>query len=222
MLQCINLTKSFEGHSVLHEFCHDFAPGITAIVGKNGCGKSTLLNLMSGFLQLDNGTIKWEDKVINSLDPLSIVRIGISRTFQDGRVVGDLRVWEHVSLGLKARRGQNLISSLNLSWKGAPENAVHNNVEQLLNSFKLNSLSDRFVSSLSIGQKRLVSIATCAATDASCFLLDEPIAGVDAHHIELLLAWIKHIEYLGKVVIVVEHNLPFVDRLTSKVIVLGE
>ena len=217
-LHCVDLHVAFDGNKVLTGFSHIFNPGITALVGNNGSGKSTLINVISGFLKPNSGKVKWNGKDIVGLDPASIVEKGITRSFQDGRMVNDILAWEHVALGFKLAQGRSLLSSLAHIWERKIIRQRRVAATDILGSLEIAHLAEIPVSKLSVGQRRLVALATCIATDSTCYLFDEPTAGLDAKHTSVVTESIMSLSEKGKTVVLVEHNHAFVDNLSAELL----
>jgi ABC-type branched-subunit amino acid transport system ATPase component len=220
VLRCGELHKAFGGHRVLQGFSWDFQSGLTAVVGLNGSGKSTLLNLISGFSVPDSGTASWNGTTITGLHPTKIARRGVVRSFQDDRAAGELTVGQHVGLGIMCDAGRTLASALAGVLIPRPEATAEamKVVRGVLDRLGISELSAHRVRSLSIGQRRLVGLATCIATGASCFLLDEPFAGVDPNHSHLIMKALRALANQAKTVLFVEHDLGRVAELQASAV----
>jgi len=217
VLRCDELRKTFSGHRVLRGFSWQFEPGTSAIVGLNGSGKSTLLNILSGFALADSGTASWKGATITGLHPTLIARKGVARSFQDDRAAGELTVEEHVGLGVASNVGMSIFGALAAAtmWRRESRERARARIDSALELLELSALAEHPVRTLSIGQRRLVALATCIATGASCFLLDEPFAGVDPSHSRLLAATLRTLASQDKTIILVEHNLARVAELAA-------
>lgn len=109
MLKIKNLSKSFGNNVVLKDFTYHFIPKtIYALMGANGSGKTTLFNIISSFLQADNAAILFHEKNIVSLSPHRVANLGLSRTFQDMRLIPTLSVYDNVLLALKNKHSEQL------------------------------------------------------------------------------------------------------------------
>ncbi|WP_089724320.1 ATP-binding cassette domain-containing protein [Candidatus Thiosymbion oneisti] len=218
MLECADIHVAFGGNQVLEGFSHSFNTGVTALVGSNGSGKSTLLNVLSGFLRPNRGYVLWNGTEITTMNPVARVRVGITRTFQDGRMVTELLAWEHVALGLRWGQARSLLTSLALSRVHRIVKRRKEAATDILQSLEVNKLANKPISTLSIGQRRLVALATAVAADSPCYLFDEPTAGLDMTHGNLAARCIRTLADSGKVIVLVEHNHLFVDLVADSVV----
>jgi len=112
MLTINNLSKSFGSNVVLKDFTYHFKlKRVYALMGANGSGKTTLFNIISGFLHADSGTILFDDKDISAFPPHRIAYLGLSRTFQDMRLIPSLSVYDNVLLALKDKPSEHIGAS---------------------------------------------------------------------------------------------------------------
>ncbi len=214
MLAINNLSKSFGRNVVLKDFTYHFKPKtIYALMGANGSGKTTLFNIISGFLQADSGTILFYEKNITYFPPHSIVKLGLSRTFQDMRLVPTLNVYDNVLLALKNKHSEQLINAFIPQKKDRYETKIKN----ILQQSHLYEQKDVKASEISYGQQKLLNLAVAMANDFDVLLLDEPVAGVQPEFREQILALIKSFD---KTVIVIEHNPLFLEKLTDTILFL--
>ena len=112
MLTIKNLNKSFGNNQVLSDFSYHFkAKTIYPLMGANGSGKTTLFNLLSGFLTSDSGQILLKNNSIENLKPHQIANLGLSRTFQDMRLIPSLSVYDNILLALKNKNSEKLLNA---------------------------------------------------------------------------------------------------------------
>ncbi len=113
MLELKNIEKSFGENHVLNGVSLTFEKGkFYTLVGGNGTGKSTLYNLITGFLRADKGKIKYNSKQIQKLSPVRINHLGITRTFQDLRLITELSVRENILLAFKNNPGEKIYNAI--------------------------------------------------------------------------------------------------------------
>jgi branched-chain amino acid transport system ATP-binding protein len=197
---------------------------VTGVIGPNGAGKSTAIDLISGFKLADAGTIFFEGKAIQGLPPHRISRLGLIRTFQKPREWPGLTVLENVLLArwdperealwrglIGSGRVQRSTSKLELS-----------RAREILAEFGLDKLSNERAGNLSGGQKRLVEFARIRMAAPRLVILDEPMGGVNPVIGERMVAAIEAFIASGTSVIIVEHNLPFIERVAHHVIVMSQ
>ena len=182
-------------------------------MGANGSGKTTLFNLLSGFLQSDSGQILFKNTPIENLKPHQIANIGLSRTFQDMRLIPSLSVYDNILLALKNKQSEKLLNAF-LPQK---EHQHREKINQILVQTHLEKVQNSNAQDISYGQQKLLNLAVAMANDFELLLLDEPVAGVQPEFREEILNLIKS---FNKTVIVIEHNPEFIDRLTDTILFL--
>ena len=214
MLKIKNLYKSFGNNIVLYDFSYHFEPKtIYALMGANGSGKTTLFNIISGFLQGDKGEITFKGKNIFALTPHKIANLGLSRTFQDMRLIPTITVYENILLAIKNKKSEKLL----FAFSNQKQNIYHEKIKGILKQTHLMDVKDKKAKDISYGQQKLLNLAVALANDFELLLLDEPVAGVQPEYREQILKLIKS---FNKSVIVIEHNPEFLEKLTSNILFL--
>lgn len=194
---------------------------IRAVIGPNGSGKSTLLNCISGVYRPTSGTIRFQGEVVTGLPPYTLTRKGIGRTFQNIRMFNSLTVQQNVMVARHCRTRDTLVEDI--LW--APrcrreEAAMREKALQCLEFVGMVDKKDMLPGSLSYGQRRLVEIARALATEPRLLLLDEPCAGLSQGESARLMDQIYKIRDAGITIILVEHNMRFVMRISDRITVL--
>lgn len=217
LLKIKNLSKSFGGLRAVNNCSFEIGTNsITGLIGPNGAGKTTTFDLITGFQTLDEGEIIFKEEPITHLAPHERASIGITRTFQIVRVFPELTALDNILVVLlKNHQGIHQIFTRKKSLKLHTEKAM-----ELLRDIGIESHARSYAKELSYGQQKLLEIARAVATDADLFLLDEPAAGVNLtmlRHIEKILL---RLHKLGKTLLIVEHNMPFVMSFCENIIVL--
>jgi len=197
---------------------------VTALIGPNGAGKSTAIDLISGFKLPDAGTIVFEDKKIRGLPPHRISRLGLIRTFQTPREWQGLTVLENVLLAHWDPKQEAL-------WQGVfgfgriQRESAHSELDRaraILSELGLDKLKNERAGKLSGGQKRLVEFARIRMVEPQLVILDEPMGGVNPVLGERMAKAIEGFIASGTSVIIVEHNLPFIERVAHQVVVMAQ
>ena len=226
LLEIANLTKSFGGLQAVRDCTFSVAEGqVVGLIGPNGAGKSTVVDLVSGFSQPDGGTISLEGVSLVGKAPDVISRLGLIRTFQTPREWRQLTVMDNVILGRRRFAGESLWRSLTRARTlRREEEADREAVRSILERYQLAELKNELAVSLSGGQKRLLEFARIAAAEPRLIILDEPMGGVNPVLGSRIGEAVGQFAADGSTVIVVEHNLPFIERTCHQVIVmdLGE
>ncbi|KUG24875.1 branched-chain amino acid transport atp-binding protein livg [hydrocarbon metagenome] len=192
---------------------------ILGLIGPNGAGKSTLFNVVTGFLKPESGKVKFNNKELLSLQSHTIVNLGISRTFQDLRLIRQLTVLDNMLLSFQNNIGENLFnvfttpSKINLIEKENEKRAL-----ELLEYSGIEEKKNDLAGNLSYGQQKLLSVMCCLAADPKLLLLDEPIAGVNPEMRNKILKIISDLPNEGKSVILIDHDMDFIRGICNRII----
>jgi neutral amino acid transport system ATP-binding protein len=213
LLEIEGLTKRFGGVTAVGDCSFTVPQGsVTALVGPNGSGKTTAFNLITGYLRPDAGAIRFEGSSVRRADPVRLARRGLTRTFQQARVFGELTLV------------QNMVAALQQPWRAALRYALRPNEKaralELLDEFGLVGLADEPAANLSYGQKKLLEFAAVLMGEPRLVLLDEPTAGVNPVLVAQIEGRIRELNERGLTFLVVEHNMNLVMRLCDPVVVL--
>jgi ABC-type branched-subunit amino acid transport system ATPase component len=213
LLQVTGRTKTFGHLTAVDDCSFSVSDGsITALIGPNGSGKTTVFNLITGYLPSDCGSVAFDGASIAGTDPGSLYRRGLSRTFQQARVFGELTVQE------------NLVAAAGGSWRSVFGRRISRTdrirAAELLEEFKLSHVADLFANELSWGQRKLLEFAAVLMSRPRLVLLDEPTAGVNPLLIETMASHIRSYNSAGVTFLIVEHDMSFVMDVCDPVIVL--
>ena len=238
MLSLRGLTRRFGGLTAVDAIDLDLAKGkLVSIIGPNGAGKTTLFNLVTGLDRPDAGTVHFEGQDITGLSPERLAAEGIARTFQLGRVFGNLSVKDNVLIGAHTRLravkpavpviGPLLelgLALLRPSSVKAEEEQLREEVRAILARFgeRLLPRIDQPAYSLSYANRRRVEIARALALKPRLLLLDEPTAGMNPTETAEMQALVAELKAEGLTILLIEHKLEMVMRLSDRVIVMDE
>lgn len=222
-LRIQNLTKRFGGITAVQNASLDLGPGmIHGLIGPNGAGKSTVIGLISGLIPRDEGTITLGDRDLTTLDPASIAKLGISRTFQQATPFPGLTALENVMVGMHMRHQQSLLSVLFRTRAMRSEaNEIETATRKLLADFDLSQEADADATSLPFGKLRFVELARAVAMRPTYLLLDEPAAGLNQHETERLAKLVRDLAASGVGILLVDHDVPFVFNICHHVTVMN-
>ena len=225
LLEVRDLSKDFGGVQAVHACSFTAGEGqITGLIGPNGAGKSTAIDLISGFKIPDTGTVLFEGNQVQGKAPHRISRLGMIRTFQTPREWPALTVLENLILACYHPRRERFWWSLIGPSKAEKEQATDEltRARAILDEFGLLQLRNERAGNLSGGQKRLVEFARMRMAKPRLVILDEPMGGVNPVLGERMATAVVGFITAGTSVVIVEHNLPFIERVTDQVIVMAE
>jgi ABC-type branched-subunit amino acid transport system ATPase component len=223
LLKAENMVKNFGGTVAVNNVSFDIMNGeILAIIGPNGAGKSVLFNLISGLYQPTSGKISFEGENITSLKANAIARKGISRTFQLTALFDQLRVVDNLALGfqrctLSGFWGTLLHSS---QWK-SDKAKMEAKITEMLRFIGLENKVFDFVSTLSQGEQRRLSIGIALASDPKLILFDELTGGLIQEDTDEITRLIREINQTGITICLIEHKMRMIMDLASRIVVLN-
>jgi len=224
MLSVQNVVKSFGGFRAL-DGCHlEIEPGsITGIMGPNGAGKSTLFNIIAGLMPPDEGAVRLEGSEVAGFRPHRLAALGLVRTFQISRELGELTVLENMLLASPHQCGESLWRSLVTPARvRAQERAAVAKARTLLEQVNLWPLANEQAKNLSGGQKKLLEISRALMLEPKLILLDEPTAGVSPVMTVALAETILKLRNQGLTFAIIEHDMDVIAELCSPIYVLAE
>ncbi len=197
--------------------------GIHAIIGPNGAGKTTFFNLVTGALSPDAGHIRFGGSEIGGLPAYRRTALGICRTFQNIRLFGSMTVRDNVLLGLHCRTHGGLLSPLlGVPFRRTPaEVSARERAEEILALVGLADAAGRPAIELPYGEQRRLEIARALASAPRLLLLDEPSAGMNTQETIELEALIAEVNRRGVTILLIEHKMSLVMRLSKVVTVLN-
>ena len=236
MLQLQHLTRTFGGVTTVSALDLEFADGeLVSVIGPNGAGKTTLFNLITGLDVPDSGRIMLDGQPIAGMPPARVAALGIARTFQHGRVFGNLSVLDNVLIGAHTR-----LRAVRPPWPliGSPvelalallrpravlaeEQALRAEALEILALFgeRLQPQQDQPAYSLSYANQRRLEIARALALRPRLLLLDEPTAGMNPTETAEMLEIIRRLTAPSLSIVLIEHKLDLVMELSSRVVVM--
>lgn len=217
------VTKRFGGLTALDDVTLTVEPGeVHGLMGPNGSGKTTLLNLLSGFYQVDEGTVRLDSENLSTATVQRRAQLGIARTFQKPRLLGSQTVLENAMLGGWRDRRAGLLSTVfALPQVRAEQRMLRERASELLTGLGLGHALDRRANLLEHAEQRFLEIARALTLRPRFILLDEPAGGLTGAEIERLGQVIRTLRDCGIGVLLVEHHTEFVFGISDRVTALN-
>ena len=223
VLSIKGLSVRFGGIVALHDVSFDVKAGqICGLIGPNGAGKTTLFNCVSRLYQPCAGTIHFAGEPLLQLPRHRVARLGIGRTFQNLALFQTMSARDNVLIGGHCRsRGGFVANALRLPLVGCEERLLNQRASGLLQMLHLASVADLPVSVLPFWSRKRVELARALASEPKLLLLDEPAAGLNHAELEELGELIVSIRNrLGTTILLVEHHMNLVMRVSDRVVAL--
>ena len=219
-----NLKKSFGGLKAVDVQELSFKEGeLTSIIGPNGACKTTFFDLISGFQNADSGSIFLKDKDISNAQPYKIARMGMVRTFQLTKVFDRMTVMENLLFsGSNIKNDSFLRSFIKLNSQKLYESNLREKANEIMNDLNIGHMANSYARELSGGQKKLLELARSIINEPEILLLDEPLAGVNPKLAEDILSLITKLSDSGITIVMVEHNIEAVMKISERIVVLAE
>jgi urea transport system ATP-binding protein len=216
LLALENVTVSFDGFKAVNALSlYVDKNELRVIIGPNGAGKTTVLDLICGRTKVTEGSIKFKDQEITGLKEHQIVRRGIGRKFQTPSIYEDLTVFENLEISVP--RGRDVAGAL--FWRRTSD--VIERVREIARMIFLEEHLDRLAETLSHGQKQWLEIGMLLMQDPELLMLDEPVAGMSVSERARTAELLEFVSK-GRSVIVIEHDMKFVESIADRVTVLHQ
>ena len=216
LLSIENLTVSFDGFKAVNDLnLYVDENEIHVIIGPNGAGKTTVLDLICGRTKATEGSIRFRSKELTEMKEHEIVRQGVGRKFQNPSIYEDLTVFENLEISFP--RGRNVFGALTFRR----DDEVVERVREIAAMIFLDKLLDMQAALLSHGQKQWLEIGMLLIQDPELLMLDEPVAGMSVSE-RIQTAELLNKITEGRSVMVVEHDMKFVEDIAHRVTVLHQ
>lgn len=211
-----SLTVSFDGFKAVNDLSFYVEEGeIRVIIGPNGAGKTTVLDLICGRTQATSGSIKFRNKELTKMKEHAIVHAGVGRKFQNPSIYEDLTVFENLEISYP--RGHSVFGAL--AFKRDED--VVTQVYEIAETIFLEDFLDSPAGLLSHGQKQWLEIGMLLIQKPDLLMLDEPVAGMSVAERKKTAELLNRITK-GRSVIVIEHDMQFVEDIAHRVTVLHQ
>ena len=223
LLRIRGVTVRFGAIVALNEVSFDVQRGeILGLIGPNGAGKTTLFNCLSRLCDVQCGTIELAGRSLLAVPRHHIARVGIGRTFQHLGLFDTMSVLDNVLVGTHVRsRGGVVGDALRLPHLVRGERTARDQAYDLLARMELSALAELPVGGLPFAVKKRVELARALASEPALLLLDEPAGGLNHEEVDRLGELIKGVRTaFGLTVLMVEHHLNFVMRVSDRVVAL--
>lgn len=204
------VTKYFGGLAALYQVDFEINQGeVVGLIGPNGAGKTTLFNLISGFLPISEGEIRYKGKKINGLNPHQICREGVARTFQSTKLFAGMTVFENVV-------------SASLFGTKRPISVLEAEREAmgLLEFVELSSVRTSVAKDLPIAQQKRLEVARALATKPDLLMFDEVMAGLNPAEVSQAMELVIKIRGKGITIFMIEHVMKAIMEVCDRIIVL--
>ena len=207
ILRLTNVTKRFRGLIAINDVSLDLAAGsISSLIGPNGAGKSTLFNLVTGYVPTSAGEIYFDGRRIDGVPTEKIAALGIARAFQIAKPFPELSVLDNVRIGaMFGKAGSRDVTGV---------------TKDALTIAGLNDFAERPALSLTVGYLRRLELARAIAARPVLLLADEPCAGLNHTETEEIVDILRKVRDRGVTVLLVEHDMAAVMRVSDRVFVL--
>jgi branched-chain amino acid transport system permease protein len=195
---------------------------IHALIGPNGAGKSTFVNLVTGRLPPDAGGVTCAGVRLDGWPSYRRARLGVIRTFQNLQLFTELTVGDNVMIGAHRHvRASALEFALGLPRARRAEADCRRRTAALLAAFGLTPLADRRPDEVAYGHRKLIELARALAAGPTVLLLDEPVAGLNPTEAERIRTLLTALRAHGVTIVLIEHNMDFVMKVSDRVTVLN-
>lgn len=159
-----DVKKAYEKNVVIHDLSLDIKPGeLFTLLGPSGCGKTTLLRMIAGFNSIEDGTIAFDDKVINKIP---VFKRNFGMVFQSYAIFPHMTVRGNIEYGLKNKK--------------LPKDEIRRRVDEIMEVVQITQYADRYPNKLSGGQQQRVALARAIVVEPQVLLMDEPLSNLDA------------------------------------------
>jgi branched-chain amino acid transport system ATP-binding protein len=217
------MTISFGGVRALNHVSFEVNQGeVFSIIGPNGAGKTTIFNCINRFYNLDEGLLTIKEKNITKVGSHIIPSLGISRTFQNVELFKNTTVIENLLLGRHRHRRTNLFAEVLFS-RSVRKQEIENRekAEEVIDFLDLQAYRNQIVANLPFGIQKTVELGRALTMEPELLLLDEPSSGLNMEETEDLSFWITDLkEEQGITILLVEHNMRFVQSISDRILAL--
>ena len=222
LLDFNNVTMQFGGVTALSEVSLQIQKGeILGLIGPNGAGKTTCFNVMTGVYAPTLGTVSFEGKNLAKLKRFEITKVGIARTFQNIRLFSEMTALENVMVGADARKKASVGGAiLRTPRQRHEEKEARDRSMELLQFMGISDRAETAARNLPYGYQRRLEIARALATEPKLLCLDEPAAGFNPAEKQELNELILKIREQGYTVLLIEHDMNVVMKVSDRVAVL--
>ncbi len=222
LIELKNVTMKFGGVTALSDVTFDVKEKeILGLIGPNGAGKTTVFNVITGVYQITSGEIIFDGKSLAGVKRYKITKRGVARTFQNIRLWGDMTALENVMTAADTHKKSGLVSGLfGFPISRREEKRDKARAQELLDFIGIGEYSDRLAKNLPYGVQRRLEIARAMGAEPKLLLLDEPAAGFKPAEKVELAATIRKIRDAGYTVLLIEHDMSLVMKVSDRVVVL--
>lgn len=212
ILKLQSITKNYAGVRALSDVSISFLRGdIHSIVGENGAGKSTLIQIITGAVSPSQGTILFQEEIIDHMTPIKSKKLGIAPVYQELNLIDELTVYQNVFYGKEIKKGIRL-----------DEQAMRKRTVEILESMNVSIPVDEKIRNLGIGSRQIVEIAKALTEDPAVILFDEPTASLSPQEARHLHHIIRSLSDRNIAVIFVSHKLDEVLQISDTISVLRD
>ena len=223
ILELKNISKKFGGVQAISDTSFGIEKGeIFGLIGPNGAGKTTMFNIITASYMPTTGEVIFDGVNLKGIKPHKIVHLGISRTFQNIRLFSSMSVLENVLIGLNSATKYSFVEAiLHFGRFHKSEKIAKAKAMEILSELGIEKFANEKATSLAYGIQRKVEIARALATNPKLLLLDEPAAGMNPRESDDLANLIFDLRKRKNLtVLLIEHDMKFVNRLCDRVLVL--
>lgn len=223
LLEIQRVSKVFGANAAVNGISFD-VPGntVSSLIGPNGAGKTTLINMISGIYEPTGGEILFNGRRITKLAPYRVAQLGISRTFQNLQICFNMTALENVMLGAHKRLdGRFLNSLLRLPGVTLGDSHCRDWARELMEFVGLGGAVRSRADSLPYGALKRLELARALVAEPKLLLLDEPAAGLNPVETEQIAELIDRLPSRGTTVLLVEHDMKLVMRVSHHIVVMN-
>jgi len=222
LMELKGVTMKFGGVVALNDVTFDVKKQeILGLIGPNGAGKTTVFNVITGVYQITGGEIVFDGKSLSGVKRYRITKRGIARTFQNIRLWGDMTALENVMTAADTHKKSGLVSGLfGLPVSRREEKRDKERAQELLDFIGIGEHADRLAKNLPYGVQRRLEIARAMGAEPKLLLLDEPAAGFNPAEKVELATTIRKIRDAGYTILLIEHDMSLVMKVSDRVVVL--
>jgi branched-chain amino acid transport system ATP-binding protein len=223
LIEVSRIIKNFGGLAAVNDVSFNAEEGqIVSIIGPNGAGKTTLFNLITNVFPPTSGRILFKGRNISGMPSHRISALGIARTFQNIGLFREMTALENIMVGLYGIFSYGFVSSaLRLPWMKRNEAVIREQALKAIERIHLEDKAHMLAANLPYGDQKLLELGRAIAINPFLLLVDEPGAGLNETEKENLIQLILEVKKQGITVLLVEHDMGIVMRISNKVLVLN-